>query len=264
MKRTLHTLRVILALAKLQLSSAMIYRASFWGAFFADLTLFLVQLLFFRVITQHGAIGDWNVHHLTVFIGAFVALDGLYMATYFFGIIRLPNQIRTGELDLAIVKPVNTLLYVTFSNINLGSLALFLVGLGIVAYGGAQLAALSLRSVLRFLLVFSLVYLLMYALMLCLRVAAFWMTQVNAFNRVENTLVEFSFRLPSPAIRGVWKAVLFVILPYGLMANLPAQALFGPFGWTEWALGLGTTATFLALAGWLWKRGMRRYDSASS
>lgn len=263
-RRCTHTLRVILMLAKLQLSSAMIYRASFWGAFFADSTLFLVQLLFFRVIAANGNIGDWNAHHLTVFVGTFTALDGLYMATYFFGIIRLPNQIRTGNLDLAIVKPVNTLLYVTLGNINLGSLALFLLGLGIVGYGASQLGAITLAGALQFALVFLLMYTLMYALMLCLRTASFWLTRVNAFSQIENTLVEFSFKLPAPAITGLWKVLLFVVLPYGLMANMPSQALYGPFGLTEWAYSLGATISFLLLAIWLWNRGMQRYDSASS
>lgn len=264
MKRCAHTLRVILTLAKLQLSSAMMYRASFWGAFLADTTLFLVQLLFFRVITANGSIGGWNANHLTVFVGTFTALDGLYMATYFFGIIGLPNQIRTGNLDLAIVKPVNTLLYVTLGSVNLGSLALFPLGLGIVGYGASQLGALTLKGMLQFLLVFLLMYLLMYALMLGLRTASFWMTKVNAFNQVEGTLVEFSYKLPAPAIWGIWKALLFIALPYGLMANMPAQALFGPFGLTEWAYSIGTTACFLLLAVWLWTKGMQRYDSASS
>ncbi len=264
MKRVLHTLRVIFTLAKMQMSSAMMYRASFWGAFFADITLFLIQLLFFSVITRNGNIGDWNVYHLTVFVGSFIALDGFYMATYFFGIIRLPNKIRTGELDLAIVKPVNTVLYVTCSNLNMGSFLLGFVGLGIAFYGGAKLGTLSIGSVLQFLVVLTLMFILMYALMLALRCAAFWMTKVNAFSHMENTLVEFSFKLPAPAIHGAWKIMLFIILPYGLMANMPSQALFGPFGLAEWGYSVGTTVCFLALALWLWNKGMRRYDSASS
>jgi ABC-2 type transport system permease protein len=251
-------------LAKMQTSSAMMYRASFWGAFFADLTLFLIQLLFFGVISQNGNIGDWNIYHLTVFIGTFIALDGLYMATYFFGIISLPDKIRRGTLDLIIIKPVNTLVYTTFSSLNMGSVGLFLVGLGIVFYGGAKLGVLSIISVIQFIIVFILMYILMYALMLCLRCVSFWLTKVNALNKMENTLVEFSFSLPAPGIQGAWKILLFVILPYGLMANMPSVALFGQFGLEQWSLCFGVTSFFLMLSLLLWSLGRSRYDSASS
>ena len=264
MKQAFHSIRVIVTLAKLQLSAAMMYRTSFWGAFLVDLTVFSIQLLFFGVLSQNGNIGDWNIDHLTVFVGTFIALDGLYMATYFFGIIALPDKIRTGALDLVLVKPVTPLLYITFGSLNMGCLALLIAGLGIVAYGGVKLGALSVINVLRFAVVFMIMYLLMYALMLCLRCVSFWLTKVNAFHKMESTLVEFSFKLPSPGIHGAWKILLFVVLPYGLMANMPSQALFSPFGLQEWLLCIGVTIFFLGLSLLLWKLGMQRYDSASS
>lgn len=262
--QAVHTMKVIATLAKLQLSTAMMYRVSFWGAFLVDLTVFSIQLLFFSVLAQNDGIGDWSIFHLTVFTGAFIALDGLYMGTYFFGVIALPDKIRTGSLDFALVKPVNTLLYTSFAHVNPGSLALFAAGLGIAAFGGAGLGVLSAGNGLRFLIVLFFMYLLMYALMVCLRTASFWLTRVNAFQQMENALVEFSFRLPAPAIQGGWKLLLYVLLPYGLMANMPAHALFSPFDLQEWLLCIGVTAFFLGLAHYLWHLGLKRYDSASS
>lgn len=259
-----HSFKVILELARLQLSSSMVYRFSFWGAFLADLILFLLQLLFFKIITENSTIGDWNIHHLTIFIGTFIALDGFYMATYFFGIIALPEKIQTGALDLAIVKPVNTLIYLSFGTLNLGSFGLGIVGLCIAFYGRIQLGAITAAGVLQYFVILFLMYWLMYALMLCLRCASFWFIKTNAFNEMENTMVEFSFKLPAPAIQAGWKIVLFVVLPYGLMANMPAEALFGSFGFKEWAMSVGTSIFFLLLGVVLWKLGLKRYDSASS
>jgi ABC-2 type transport system permease protein len=256
--------KVILELARMQLSSSMVYRFSFWGAFLGDLVLFLIQLLFFGVITRNGSIGDWNIYHLTVFVGTFIALDGFYMATYFFGTIGLPYKIQSGGLDLAIVKPVNTLIYVTFGNLNMGSFGLGFVGLGISFYGGVMLGAITAAAVLQYLVILSLMYWLMYALMLCLRCASFWLVKTNAFNEMENTMVDFSFKLPAPAIQGGWKIILFIVLPYGLMANMPAKALFGSFGAAEWTMSISTCILFMLLALGLWKLGMSRYDSASS
>jgi ABC-2 type transport system permease protein len=258
------SIKVISELARLQLSSTMVYRFSFWGAFFADLSLFLIQLLFFGVIGSRGSIGDWNINHLIVFVGTFIALDGFYMATYFFGIVDLPRKIRTGELDLAIIKPVNTLLYVSFGSLNLGSVMLGLVGLVIAFYGGIRLGSLTLLGVLQYLIILFLMYWLMYSLMLCLRCASFWLVKTRAFDEMENTMVEFSFKLPAPAIQAGWRIVLFAIVPYGLMANMPSKALFGSFGAVEWIMAFVVTIAFLLMALGLWEMGLRRYDSASS
>ncbi len=257
-------IHVLKALIKVQFSRATVYRFSFWTAFFGDLILFLVQLAVFGAIAKNGTIGGWTADHLTVFTGTFIALDGLYMTTYFFGIISLPDKIRTGTLDLLLIKPLNPLFQVTFGQFNLGTLALVPVGFGMAFWGAARLNALSFASAVRFTAVFLLMYVLMYALMLAFRCLGFWLTRLNAFNELENTMVEFSFRLPAPAIQGLWKLLLFIALPYGLMANLPAQALFGPFSLTEWLLGIGTTSVFLALSFLLWHKGLKRYDSASS
>ena len=162
-------MHVLKALFKVQFSRATVYRFSFWTAFFGDLVLFLVQLAVFGAIAKNGTIGGWTTDHLTVFTGTFIALDGLYMTTYFFGIISLPDKIRTGSLDLLLIKPLNPLFQITFGQFNIGTLALVPVGFGMAFWGAAQLNALCLTSAARFVAVFLLMYVLMYALMLAFR-----------------------------------------------------------------------------------------------
>ncbi len=264
MNRVFHALRVIRTMARLKMSSAMMYRASFWSAFCADLTLFSLQLVFFGVVAKNGTIGDWTVWHLTVFTGSFVALDGLFMSTYFFGVLSLPEKIRTGTLDLVIVKPVGALWFVSFGELDIGSFALCGVGLIITVVGAAQLGVLTLPNCLRFVAALLLMYLLLYSISLCIRCAAFWLTKVDALQDVENTLMDMSFRLPAPAIHGAWRVLLFVILPYGLIANLPSLAMFGQMRPVYWLLCTAVTVFFFGLALLLWNRGMKRYDSASA
>lgn len=261
MKRTL---RVLLQLLRLQLSSSMAYRYSFWAAAIGDSIMFLLQLVMFAVIARQGGVGGWTGDHLKVFVGSFLALNGLEMATYFFGTIRLPDKIRTGMLDLALVKPVNPLLYVTFGSPNLGSAAMIPMGLALVVWGAARLNMLTPGRIAAYAAAFLLMAVLLFSLLLLLRDLSFWLTRVNTMNDLEGVLVESSYRLPAPAIEGGLKVVLYVLLPYGLLANLPAEAVFGGISPLGWAIGVAVTAVFLALAVGLWKRGLRRYDSASS
>lgn len=119
-------------------------------------------------------------------------------------------------------------------------------------------------AVIGYVLIFGMMFLLMYCLMVVLRVPAFWLVRINAFSSLENTLVEFSFRVPGVVFRGVWKVLLYVVLPYGLMATLPTQFLTGGMRLEHWLLAGGVLAVFWIIMLVLWKAGLRRYGSASS
>ena len=96
---------------------------SFFGVFFVDGTMFLVQLLMFNYIYAHvETIGGWSREQMLFFIGTFSLINALNMMLCFFGVISIPEKIRSGKLDLYITKPVNTLFYLSFENIDIGSL----------------------------------------------------------------------------------------------------------------------------------------------
>jgi ABC-2 type transport system permease protein len=258
--------RILLTLLRCRISRQMMYRLSFWTAFWVDLTVFFIQFLTFSAIfSQIDSIGGWTLPHMVIFLGTFTMLDALYMCTYFFGVIAIPEKIRTGGLDLYLTKPVNALFLLSVESMDFGSILLIFPGLGMVAWG---VRALGIRVTLPliggYLLLFFLMLLLMYCVMVILRTPAFWLVRTNAFSELENALVEYSFRVPGVVFRGVWKVLLYGILPYGLMATLPTQFLTNsmPSGY-GWLAG-GIFVFFWLLMTLLWKRGLRRYGSASS
>ena len=259
-------LRILWRLLRCRVSRQMMYRASFWTAFFVDLSVFLVQMLTFMVIFgQIESIGGWSMGHMLIFLGTFTMLDGLYMSTYFFGVIGIPEKIRSGALDLYLTKPVNGLFLLSVESIDLGSILLTVPGLIMVAWGVRDLGiTLTLGHVLGYALLFSMMFLLMYCMMVVLRVPAFWFVRTNAFTELENALVEFSFRVPGVVFRGAWKVLLYAILPYGLMATLPTQFLTGGMRWELWLVAGGVLAAFWLIMMLLWQSGVKRYGSASS
>ncbi len=258
--------RILYTLLRTRVSRQMMYRMSFWTAFWVDLTIFFIQLLTFSVIfSQIETIGGWTLPHMAIFLGTFTMLDALYMCTYFFGVISIPDKIRNGQLDLHLVRPVNTLFLLSVENMDFGSILLTIPGLMMVLWGVRELGIrLTAWAVIGYVLIFGMMFLLMYCLMVVLRVPAFWLVRINAFSSLENTLVEFSFRVPGVVFRGVWKVLLYVVLPYGLMATLPTQFLTGGMRLEHWLLAGGVLAVFWIIMLVLWKAGLRRYGSASS
>ena len=63
---------------------------------------------------------------------------------------------------------------------------------------------------------------------------------------------------------GVYKVIFYGILPYGIMATLPVQGLLGEMSPGLALHGVGVVCVFSAITAFVWRNGMRHYNSASS
>lgn len=83
-------LRLLGAMLKIRLGRQMMYRASFWTAFFVDGTLFIVQLAIFSTLFLNvDSVNGWSRAQMVFFVGTFSLVDGLEMCLYFFGLCRV-------------------------------------------------------------------------------------------------------------------------------------------------------------------------------
>ncbi|HEX2945432.1 MAG TPA: ABC-2 family transporter protein [Clostridia bacterium] len=264
--RIVKYIRLLYVFMKVKLNKNMMYSFNFWMAFITDLSIFVLQVAMFSAIFLNvGTINGWNVYQMIVFIGTFTILDSLYMATYFFGVLSIPEKIRTGTLDQYILRPVGTLFYVSFENIDPGSLLLTVPGIMMVAYGVGMLGIrITLGAIAGYTFLLLAMYFLMYCLMIIIRSFAFRLVKVDSFLEIEGELVNFSFRVPGIVFRGVWKLIFYVFLPYGLMATIPVQFLTAALEGKYWLLVLGVCTVFGFLCVFLWRSGMKHYGSASS
>lgn len=132
--------KIIFMLLRMKLSKMMVFRFDFFGAFFVDSSLFILQLLMFNGIYSHiDSIGGWQHGEMLIFIGTFSLINAINMTIFCFGIYDIPRKIQEGELDYYITKPIDPLFRLTFENINIGSSPLILASILIVLYGVSEL-----------------------------------------------------------------------------------------------------------------------------
>ena len=259
-------LKFILLLIKLKLSRMMVFRISFFGAFLADGTLFIIQLLTFQFIYgQVDSIGGWGRGQMLIFIGTFSMVNALNMIIYFFGVIEIPRKIREGTLDLYLTKPVNALLRLTFENVNPGSTPLLLLSGGIIAYGvSAANIHVTFPLVLGYAVLTLLMTLLWYDMEVILRTMPFFFIGTAAIDHLEGNLIELNFKVPGIIYRGIFKIIFYFIFPYGIMATIPTQALTKTLTPAGLFQALGVVVFFTVFTFWFWRLGLRHYKSASS
>ena len=129
-------LRVVRELIRLRFQNIMMFRLGFFGPFFVDGSLFIVQLLVFEAVYGNvEQIGGWGKGEMILYIGTFSLLNAVNMVVYFFGVIGIPWKIKSGEMDLYLTKPVSPLLRLSLENINPGSMPLVIMSIFIILYG---------------------------------------------------------------------------------------------------------------------------------
>lgn len=258
--------RIFVRLLKFRLSNQMIYRASFWTVFIVDMSMFLIQLAVFSALFLNvDNINGWNKYQMIFFVGTFNLVDSTNMFLFFFGVISIPWKIREGKLDIYMTKPMNTLFWLSFENIDVSSCLLFIPGSLMVGYATLKLGiTLTVGKILGYLFLLALMLLLFYDLMLIIRTLSFWFTKTDAVNELENEMIGFSLRVPGIVYTGLAKLVLYVLLPYALFATIPTQFFTNSLSLGQWALVIGVVLSFTVLAQGLWRLGLKNYASASS
>ena len=259
-------IKIMFLLFKMKLAKMMAFRFSFFGAFFVDGTMFVFQLLMFSAIySQVGSIGEWDRPQMLFFIGTFSLLNALDMTLFFFGLISLPRKISSGELDLYITKPINPLFHISLERIDIGSVPLIFASIGVLVYAAAGMAVqVTAGRIIGYLLLILLMLVLYYDVMVILRTLPFFVIQTSSIERLEGELITLCMKVPGTLFKGGFKLMFYLILPYGLMATIPAQFFAGtltPFG-LAYAVLLVALFTVFTLS--FWRLGLRCYKSASS
>jgi len=259
-------LKFMAKLFKMKLQRNMAFRFSFFGVFFVDGSLFLIQVLMYSAIyTQVESIGGWDGPEMLFFIGTFSLLNALNMFLYFFGVITIPYKIKSGELDLYITKPVNPLLHLSFESMDAGSIPLVFASAGLVIYAASGMNAdITVFTVAGYIFLVLLMLVLYYDVEVVLRTIPFFVIQATSIERLEGEMLIMCMRIPGTLFKGVFKVLFYLILPYGIMATVPTQFFAGTLTLPGLIYSVAVVAAFTAFTQIFWKVGLKNYKSTGS
>ena len=259
-------IRVVRELIRLRFQNIMMFRLGFFGPFFVDGSLFIVQLLVFEAVYGNvDQIGGWGKGEMILYIGTFSLINALNMVIYFFGIVGIPYKIKSGEMDLYLTKPVSPLLRLSLENVNPGSLPLVIMSMVIIGYGAASAGvSWNLQTILVYGFWVIIMQLLHYNLSVLIRSISFYVISTAKLEQLEGACIELCMQLPGTVYYGVYRLIFCVVLPYGILATIPVKSLIGECDGQVVMYGILITAIFTLLTALVWKNGMKHYNSASS
>jgi len=237
-------------------------------------------LLLYQFTDQIGEGTGWFKYEFFVFLATTWLVNSLVQAFFMPNAQEMSELIRTGNLDFALLKPIDTQFLVSLQKVDWSSLSNFVVALALLAVSLSQLITrdnnpLELTPVVVLLYPFYIGcgVAILYSLMIGLAATSIWLGRNQSLYNFWFYITNFS-RYPMEIYNQSWgKGLLYAftfVIPVLVVVNVPARILarpLSPRGWWEWPLaGFAVLATVLSLIAsrWVFQRALLSYRSASS
>ncbi len=241
-----------------------VYRNNFLVMTISDLIWIAVEFFLFSVIYANTpTLAGWTQEQSFFFLGIFFASDALFTVFFQRNFWTFSDLVNKGELDIILTKPIHPLFLALTRFIQTGAFLNVFFGIAIVIHysgpagfeGGWRwallplwlLAGLTINALVRFL--FS--------------VVTFWTDRGWAVARLYFQMYQFATK-PDTIYPKFIRYSILTFIPFAFIGSVPARALIHGLPWRE-AVALATALTgFFLLDQFLWRRGLKRYQSASS
>ncbi len=244
---------------KVNLSSAMEYRGSFWLQVFG-MAINNASFIFFWWVAfdKIGAAVAGYTFRDVMFIWSLSASSFGLARVIFGNLDRLSRIIVSGELDSALLQPRSVLVNVAASRMQVSALGDLGYGfiLVLVTYG------FSVRTLVLFALFVLLGGIFMAAMAAMFHSLTFFLGNAE---KLAQFAVEGSINFciyPERIFDGLLRVVLYTAIPAGFIVHVPLQ-VFQQFHLWKLAALVAAAALYAAFAFWLFRAGLRRYESGN-
>lgn len=262
----------------------MMFRANFLIEAISSLSWALMNVGLYWIIFEHttsiGRDTGWGKYEFFVFMGTTWIINSLVQAFFMPNSEEFSELIRTGGLDFAMLKPIDTQFLISLRKVSWSSLSNLLFGVLLLVISLAQLANRP-EDPWRFQPMMLILYPLyvacgvaiLYSLMICLAATSVWLGRNQTLYDFWFYITNFSRYPMEIYARGWGIPLLFAftfVIPVLVVVNVPARLLAQPLtpraSW-EWPLAAFTLlATMLSILAsrWVFQRALLSYRSASS
>ena len=241
-----------------------VYRTNFLTMVTVDLIWIFIEFSLFTIIYANTPVlAGWRKEQVYFFLGIFFASDALFTTFFQRNFWNFSDLVNKGELDILLTKPVHPLFLALTRWMNLTASFNFFLGLGII-FKYAHAAGFEGGWKWALLPVWFLIGLwTALALRFAFSIWVFWTDRSWALSRMYYQFFAFATK-PDSIYPKMIRYTILTALPFAFIGSVPARALLHGLTTPEYYLVASVLTTFTVLDSYLWKKGLRRYQSASS
>jgi ABC-2 type transport system permease protein len=233
-------------------------------------------LLIFKYTAQIGAGSSegaaWDKYQFFVFISTSMFINSVVQMFFMTNADEFSELIRTGALDFALLKPIDTQFLISLRKIEWSSLANFLVAAVLMIYALPRVEGfqLTIWQVLLYPIYVAAGIGILYSLTIVLAAASVWLgrnTSIYDFWFYITTFSRYPMEIYSGPIGGWIRWGFTFLLPVLIVVNVPARMLAKPLRaeYSHLAIfAIAATAASFLVSRWVFQRALLSYRSASS
>ncbi len=229
-----------------------------------DMVWIGVEFTLFTVIYANvESLGGWSQRQVYFFLGSFFSSDATFTTFFQRNFWVFSDLVNKGDLDILLTKPMHPLFLALTRYMNVTAIFNFFLGLAIMvryAEPAGFEGGLKWTYVLFWLAIGVITALVM---RFAFSIWVFWTERSWALSRLYYQFFAFATKPDSIYPRFVRYAIL-TFLPFAFIGSIPARALLHGLETHEALLVAVVLVTFAAFDGLMWRKGLRRYQSASS
>jgi ABC-2 type transport system permease protein len=248
------------------LRAALEYQSDFWLIIVAAVFTQITGLIFLRaVFSRIPRLDGWTFAEVVVIFSMMVIAEGVG-SLCFEGAWHLPWLINQGELDYALVRPLSVIAQVMSSQVGLNGIGNLVTG-GILLGWGLRHATVhwSVLTVAAALVLFVSAIMIKLSITLATNAPMFWLTSSTfSLSNAIHQIGELG-RYPVTIYTGVVQVGISVVIPFAFVGFFPASAVLGHGSrpWIGWLTPLVAVYAVI-VSRWVFRRGLRRYESAGA
>ena len=268
-------LRVFGTFMRNSLIRDMSFRSNFLIECISSVAWVMMSLGFYVLIFRHSPmIGEgtgWGKYEFFAFLATTLFVNSIVQAFFMPNADEFSELIRTGALDFALLKPIDTQFLISLHKVSWASLANFVFALGLLFYSLFQLGYVPHPiQILLYPIYLLFGVLILYSLMIAMAAMSVWMGRNQNLYNFWFYITNFS-RYPMEIYEGRFgtplRRTFTFLIPILVVVNVPAQLLVRPLEQQSWWLiwfALLATAGSLLVSRLIFSRALLSYRSASS
>jgi ABC-2 type transport system permease protein len=267
----IYTCRIYFKLLGMSFRSMLQFRADFLVGLLGVVTENAVNLLAISVVLgRFFDLAGWTVWEIVFLYGLWMTGNGLY-ALQGVHLYDLEEYLVQGSFDIFLVRPVNPLLMLLGTEVNIYGVGELIFGLASLSMAMTHLK-LHFSPVHEVYLVTMLISsaLIQLGIHLALSSVAFWTTRSNGLLQVVDQLHwNMTRQYPLEMFGHGFRVLVTAVIPVAFLNYYPARWLLGKtapghLGYVLSFLSPLVAMFLLIIAGVVWQKGIRRYSSTGS
>jgi len=250
--------------AKTSLMQQLEYRANFVITVLAECTWLASKLLYAFVVQKTGSnVGGLSPDQVMLFVGTFIILTAFYTSTLMNNFGYIPWQVRRGELDMLLVKPISTQFHLTMREVEFGvPIPNIIGGIVTIAIAWKRLGlSVGFANIAAYVFLIFSGLALTYSIFLIPCLLTFWTVRIDSVIEIIYRFWDFN-NMPMQIYGNLIQQLGIFLFPIFVIANFPVMALFETLSPFMYIWGVAIPIIMFMITRKLFNIAIRKYSGA--